>query len=100
LDNGDIVNFYVASDVDPSVPGPIVGAGLPGLIFAGGGLLAWYRRKRQGRGPSTSRLPPRGPLSLDVESAPGTELANRDLGSSVSFPRKKQTYYAQPEHFS
>jgi hypothetical protein len=43
----DSISHAVLFGKAAAVPGPIVGAGFPGFIFAAGGFLAWRARQRK-----------------------------------------------------
>jgi hypothetical protein len=42
MEDGSLLSFELAA-----VPAPVAGAGLPGVVAACGGLLAWLRRRRK-----------------------------------------------------
>jgi hypothetical protein len=47
VDAAAIGAIGVAASNTSAVPGPVVGVGLPSIVAACGGLLAWWRRRKK-----------------------------------------------------
>src|SRR5262249_50514815 len=72
-----------------AVPTPTVGAGLPSVVLACGGLLAFARRRRQKGARSTSNRrtsPCRPPCQHGLCFGQTTEYCDRALGKRIKLP--------------